>query len=417
MCSPGKKGSGNNRYSFWIISCAAGLALFSSPRADGFFQVDSLAGRAEIQRAGQSHWESAGKGTKLANNDCLRTLDKSTAQLRNAEGDTAIVRGNSQLFINVADDPVTGVLTRHVTVLFGAALFVVQKVLPKAFTHIRDFKAYSPTAVVAVRGTTFTMEVDKSNGSTLIRTLEGTVLVRNILRNTSFYLAYPFETTVSIQTDPAPAVSMTREDLDLLMTWAPKSLVEGRIAEQIASGRTDRQKMTNTLSDKVVVIPFMNKSVFKGSWDISTGVAQAFASRMIRANAGSTVIVAGNAGADPLETGKVNKARYVITGAVDELDISQRAEVDPGATRYREYNTGIFKTTIQLIDVQEKKVVYDGAFAGSVSRPASGQTSWTYIGGLAFNPEDKAFADCIVGMALKQNLEQATAAVMTYLPF
>ena len=70
-------------------------------QADPVVLLDSIAGKAEILKAGKQHWSSATKGMKLFNNDMIHVLEKSKARLQWPDGSSTFVSQNTQILINV----------------------------------------------------------------------------------------------------------------------------------------------------------------------------------------------------------------------------------------------------------------------------------------------------------------------------
>jgi hypothetical protein len=397
------------------VSCLV-LIFHLSLFAEYSVMVESLSGRAEIQRAGQQGWTVVKKGVSLQNNDIFRTQEKCVAMLRSADGDTLIIHPNSQILVNSVENTQAGTVNRTITVFFGAVFFIVEKVLPKGLFRIWDFKTYSPTSVVAVRGSAFCMEVDKKTGSTVIRSIEGTILVKNILRNGSFYLTYPNQTTVALNTDPTPPRPFSKKEIDQMYTWIPQDIIDGLIAKQITKLREDRQKIVGGLEDKIIVMPLANNSKYSGAWDIGAKLADAIQAMLIRANVSMSIIIAGLPGDDPVKTGAAANGRFIVTGEVTDLSMAQFSEPNAAATEINEYNVAKFKVQLRLVDASEKKQLYESVFEGEVSGKIMDQNNWETISRMAFDINDSTFSSSIMGKAIRQALDQSIAEISQYLP-
>lgn len=201
-----------------IFSCSIVFLAHAEPSV----LIDSLSGKAEIQRAGHITWEPCRQGDALSNNDMLRVLANSSARLKWEDNNTVYVRANSQININIFQDQQKELISRHITVFYGALYFVLKKTLPKALTEWADLKVYTPTTVIGIRGTSFTVEVDKKTGTTDVAVLSGTVLVRNIIRNAALFVASSNKTKVEMNADPSGPLPLEEADVAYLKTWAPR---------------------------------------------------------------------------------------------------------------------------------------------------------------------------------------------------
>lgn len=398
---------------------AALILFFSSVLyavEEPFVTLDSLKGKAEIQRAGRQKWELVAKNTKLYNNDILRVLDKSLAKLKWQNGSIIFVNESSQILINLHRDTINDKLTNYATVFFGAVYFIVKKTLPKEVFTQRDTKVYTPTAILAIRGTSFIVEVDKKNGDTKVAIINGTVLVKNILKSQSLFLSAGYQTEISINTDPLIPSPLLEKEIQALQTWVPPKIVLEEMNKQIIEARRAYTTITGKLEDKILVMPFVNTSIYKGTWKIDTKIAALLAKRMtVTSRLKCHLVPAAKAEVDPIKLGQEEKARFVIAGEIKKFEIYKRAEITAAADKYKEHSIANICIQIQLIDIESQKLIYKNDVCQEVSGKNIEGNSWKYIGKLPLDLKNQAFASSILGKALNQTLEQSSVYISRYL--
>lgn len=399
-----------------VLSLALFAASFAGPR-DACATVDSLTGTAEVQKSGQQQWRPLALGAKLGNNDIVRAHDKSFLRISWPDGATSFVHANSQVLINLYESSETNVISAHVTILYGAVFFIIKEVLPKALTKTFDTKVYTPTAVVSVRGTSFAVEVDNKNGATSVKVINGTVLVGNILKNVSSFISAGFQTHVEIKTDPITGKLLLDKDIADLETWVPKPVIERELALQIARANRDHQILAGGFNDRLVVLPFENRSNYSGQWNIGPTLARQLTEQLKQADKNIIVENGDTGAADPLKLGAEKKARFVIIGAIEDFDIVQHAEITVAADEYNEYYIAKVRLHVQLIDVAEKKMVSDNTFSGEARGRNSKENSWQKIGKLELNLKDTRFSQSILGLSLQQAMDQATDKLIQFVNY
>lgn len=392
------------------------LSILSVSAKELFATLDSLSGKAEIQRAGQQKWVLVDKYTKLYNNDIIRVLEKSTARIKWQNGSTIYVNSNSQILINLHSDTINNKLSNYATVFFGAIYFIVKKSLPKAISKSYDTKVYTPTAVIAIRGTSFMVTVKKENGDTRIGVLNGTVLVKNILKSQSIFLAAAHQTDVTINTDPITPSAFLKKDIEKLKTWVPPQVIIDEMNLQIARAKRDYLTITGKLENKIVVLPFNNKTGYKGKWQIEENIASSLAERIkVTSRINSSSIPMPKKETDPIAIGLKNNVRFVITGDIKRFEIVKKAEITAAADKYRELCIANICIEFQLIDVERRTLVYKNEVCGEVSGKNNKGNNWQHINTLSFNLKDAAFSSSIMGKALNQMLEQSSSHLSRYL--
>lgn len=397
-----------------LAFCA--IVLMANPK-ESFVTIDSLAGTAEVQKQGQQQWKPVSLGAKLYSNDLVRALDKSFARIGWPDGTTSYIRANSQVLINMFETPETNIVSTHLTILYGAVFFVVREVLPKAFTKVYDTKVYTPTAVVSVRGTSFAVEVDDKNAATLVKVTAGTVLVRNTAMNVSSFICAGFQTSVELKTDPIAGRLLLDKDIENLKTWVPRPVIEQEIAAQLAKAARDHQILGGGFRDKLVVLPFENRSRYNGEWNIGRTLAEQLLDQLKQNDKNLTIEGVDTVAVDPIKYGEEKKARFVIIGDVEDFDVAQHAEMTVAADNYSEYYIAKVRVRIQLINVADKKLAFDNTFTGETRGKNGRENSWQKIGKLPFSMKDAQFSKSILGSSLQQVMDQSSEKILQFVNY
>jgi hypothetical protein len=371
-----------------------------------FATVDSLTGRAEVQRAGAQSWQKAARGDKLYNNDMIRVLGKSTVRLGWPDQSASYMHENSQIMLAFYESDVTSIISRHITVMYGAVFFVIKEILPKSLIKQYDTKIFTPTSVVSLRGTSFLIEVDDSSGSSTIKVIKGTVLVRNIIRNSSLFVSAGFKSTVEMTKDPNGPKALLDKEIDTLKEWVPVPVIEEEMASQLAKASRDHDVIVGNLKDKILILPFANSSKYTGTWKIQSGFAKMLSEQLKHGHI--VVEVADSAGHDPLAQGIKSAARMVIVGEVLDFDIVQHAEITATADEYREYYVANVRINVQMINVADKRVVFENQYLADKRGANAKDNSWQKISKMAFSLGDQQFTKSILGIAVSQVMEQVS---------
>jgi hypothetical protein len=374
--------------------------------------IDSLEGRAEIQKAGQQRWLAVAAGAKLHSSDVVRALNKSFIRISWPDGNNSFVHANSQIILNFFESNDPDVISTHITVLYGALFFVIKEILPKAIIKTYDTKVYTPTAVVSVRGTGFGVDVEGKSGATTVKVLNGTLLVRNILMDASTFLSAGFKSTVEMKTDPVVPKTLLDKDIADLKAWVPPPVIEKELSTQIVRAQREHRILTDDFKDKLAIVPFVNKSKYKGQWDVGRSFAHQLADQIEQSNKNVAVSDDDTSVTDPLKLGQALNARFVIVGEVTEFDIVQRAEISAAADEYKEFY--IAKTTlrVQLISVADKKMLFDNTFTGETRGKNQKENSWQSIGKLGLVFKDSPFSRSILGASSQQVFDQAAESII-----
>ncbi len=375
--------------------------------------VDSLVGKAEVQRSGQQ-WRPVAVRAKLRNNETVRALDKSFLRISWPDGNVSFVHANSHVLLNFFESSDPDIVSTHLTVLYGAMFFVIKEIMPKALFKTYDTKIYTPTAVVSVRGTGFGVGVDAKNGSTSIQVIHGTLLVRNIIKDVSSFISAGFKTTVEMKTDPIVPKTLLDQDINDLKTWVPADVIESEMAAQLVQAKRDHDVLAADFKDKFVIVPFANTSKYKGPWNIGQAFAMQLAEQLKQSNKDAAVADNAPSSADPLMLGGTHKAKYVVTGGIEDFDIAQHAEITVAADEYEEFYIATVRVRVQLISVADKKRVLDKTFTGEARGKNLRENSWQKIGKLALDFKDPRFSSSVLGASSQQALDQAAENIIRF---
>ena len=404
-----------SRYIFPCILFVISIVFTSFSIEEPWVIIDSITGKAEVQRAGQKEWILINKNTKLFNNDILRVHDKSHAKLLWKNGSIVYVNSNSQILINLHQDTINNMVSQYATVFFGAVYFIIKKTLPKAITSRFSTKIYTPTAILAIRGTSFSVDVEKENGTTRVGVINGIVLVNNILKSNSLFLSAGYKTEIGLNEDPILPIPILKEDIEKLKKWIPPKILMEEMGTQIAQARKDHITITGKLDDKIVLLPFSNISTYNGKWPIQEQIRKLIAENIKNTHQIQCIIPSSiDPDADPFNIGIKNRSKYVVAGEIVRFEIIQKAEMTASADRYREFSIANVCITIQLIDVENKKLLFKNDICGEVIAKNIEKNRWPHIRKLPFDFNNELFAASIIGKALNQALEQTTTQLFRY---
>lgn len=396
---------------FIVIGIFATICASEEPNV----VIDSLSGKAEVQRAGNSDWKVVREGVKLYNNDILRILDRSTARLEWENGSIMYVHANSQILINLYKDKTSNLISKHTTVFMGAVFFIIKKALPKGVFTLHDTKVFTPTAALAIRGTSFEVDVEKTVGKTDIKVLNGTILVGNILRKESIFLSAGYRTRVTMNNDPLVPEPILDEHIDSLKIWVPPPIVDSEMNRQIGSARRDHLIITGKLEDKLIVTPISNSSSYKGLWNISSKLSTFLANKIQQSFKDMSVLTTDKQDIDIVEFGKKQKARFVLTGNIKDFEVIQRAEISAQADKYEELCVAKVGLHIQLIDVGNNKMIYESDITGEIAGKNLQENSWHSISKLPLDMKDKKFSATILAQAIDQAMDQSVGQISRYM--
>ncbi len=139
-----------------MIFCVASACYAIEKRTA---RIVSIEGSCEVKRGGQASWTPASVGMVLSEGDAIKTPRKSWAMLSIDEGrvGTVEVKGDSQMMITeLTATPETQTSATLLDLAIGEVLIKAKKVHGEG----SKFEVKTPTSVVGVRGTTFSVKVE-----------------------------------------------------------------------------------------------------------------------------------------------------------------------------------------------------------------------------------------------------------------
>lgn len=386
------------------------LFLFISiSYAKSSVSFDSLDGVVEIQRAGNVKWEYASKSSKLYHNDLVRIPDTGIALLKWPDGTRSFLHKKSQILVTLLEKKNSTDVVSNVTVMFGAAFFIVKKLLPKDRTE--EMKVYTPTAVLSIRGTSFLVDVDTVEKNTRVKMVNGLLMVKNISKNVSVLLGTPFQTEVTVDQNPVSPYAVLKSDFDSMKLWIPEPVIEEEIARQIENSTQNRIELSGDFQDQCLVAQFVNSSKYSGKWDIAQEFTRQLSSQLRRTLSKTVVMLVDTIVNDPHETAKSINARFCITGTIDKFDLVKHAAISTKGDEYRETVHARVTVTIKMHDFVLNKDIISQSFTSEIQGKNTAENSWDTFHKKVFNLGDTTFTKSIIGFVSVNSLADAAKAV------
>lgn len=206
--------------------------------------IDSVYGKAEIQRESSFEWQLASPGEKLFNNDQLKSLPESHIRLKFGDSTRIFISQNSQLKSNLHNSGNS--LISHITLISGAAFVNVsntnsQKTKSTLFVYTSAIKA-SP------RDCSFLISLtpDKSTG---IRLLQGILPISKIKDGSSLYFNSPYKITIGLNNYYFQQSALLQHDIDSLKCLVPAFIVDQIMGKQLINWRLNSRNLNDKLDD------------------------------------------------------------------------------------------------------------------------------------------------------------------------
>jgi len=156
---------------FQVICLILLLVVFSFSQDSNKASIKFVIGNAELQKNQQSSWEKIGLNTNIHEGDRIKTLTNSRVELEMPDGSIVKINENSVFNVNEIKTPESDGEDKMSFTLWAGNLWAGFK---KIFSDRQERRIDSPSAVVAIRGTTIEMEVDMQLKTT-VRVVEGSV--------------------------------------------------------------------------------------------------------------------------------------------------------------------------------------------------------------------------------------------------
>lgn len=373
--------------------------------------IDSLSGKAEIQRDSQHEWQFIRAGGKIYNNDIIKTLHDSHVRLKWLDSTSVFINSNTQLQINFTEKKNNSFLS-HITLVSGELFFYS----PGSFHEKRnnEFKIYSPVISASSQNTSFLITSKQSNPFTEIKILQGVLELRSLKNIVKIFIGSSYKTSVKSTTDPIPKYALLQEDIDSLRLWVPSDVIDKVMDKQLRDAKRTYQILNGKLEDKCLIISFQNNSEYNGAWDLRKCFPIFFMQRLQIINKNLRSEVSDTVTQDPLSIALLKKARFLLTGEIITFDIIQHAEITAQADEYMERRIARVKLNLKVTETQTGKNVVDSTITGEVAQKRVKENSWETVKLLPFDLQDSSFTSSILGLAITQVLDQG-AEVMAKL--
>ncbi len=380
--------------------------LFAKPSVT----IDSLSGIAQIQRAGAINWEKLTKEAKLYDNDMVRIPDEGIVILRWPGGTQTYVHKKTQVLINLYKNKNDKSILSNATVMFGAALFIVKKILPKDDSE--EMRVYTPTAVLSIRGTSFLVDVDSIQKFTTVKMLNGIISVKNIVKNISIILGTPYQTTIPQNEYPSTPKAVLQEDLDSLKSWIPESVIEREILDQIDNSKQERINLVGNYQERCLISQFTNTSSYIGPWKIEKEITRQFATLLRNKLSSVVVMVSDSSHKETNQVGKNLNTRFCISGNIESFELNKHAEISVHGDEYRESIIAKVCISISLKDLSNNKELIHKSFCAEISGKNIQNNNWNILQRNGFNLDNTTFKNTIIGKAVMKSLLQTVTSAM-----
>ena len=389
-----------------VTFCSLCLFFITSADADAPAVVlDSLAGKAQVQRAGTVKWLPLKQKSKLFNNDMVRIAPEGHGKLRWPDNSMVYMKGGAQILVNIGPSDTKERLLNYATVFMGSVFFVIKKTLPRSATQ--NIQIYTPTSVISIRGTSFAINVEPETGASQIKALCGTIRVSCIANHASAFISAPFKTLVEKLTDPVTSIPMQGAEIKELHSWVPRAVIENEIALHLAQGKRNQMVISGRMDKNCTITTFKNGSKYTGTWDIQHRLPELLAERLKTANPHLTVEISDSLPVRDSSATNGKDISYIISGSVTFLDIIDHAEITVRADEYRERSTGRVQLELSLFDATGNTDLLQTTVTGEHSGKKNNANTIAESEKLPFDPENKAFASSLIGSAVSQALDQA----------
>jgi hypothetical protein len=184
-----------------LLSLLVVIVVLLQGRADDVIDQTAtlvqIDGAVEVLPTGEETWQSVAEGAVIEQGDRIRTGPSATAMLKLFDGSVTALQDEAELTVARMEARRDGL--GKVVVLYQWIGETQHRVEPRRDPSSR-FQVETSTAVVAVRGTEFTVNVEDS-GTTEVKVLEG--LVRVTAQNVTVGVRENEETSVTFREPPS----------------------------------------------------------------------------------------------------------------------------------------------------------------------------------------------------------------------
>jgi hypothetical protein len=189
--------------------------------ATPFITIDSLSGRAEIQRESSIEWQLVSTGEKLFNNDQLRLLPTSHVRIRIGDSIRIFTGQNSHFKVNLLNSGNS--LISHLALISGTAFVNVSN----SSTNKRRYTLFvhTPSIKVSPHDCSFLISL-LPDRSTEIQLLQGILPLSKIKDGRNHYLSPPNRISVGINNDSFQQSVLLQQDIDSLKCFIPAAIID-----------------------------------------------------------------------------------------------------------------------------------------------------------------------------------------------
>jgi hypothetical protein len=377
-------------------------------------KINFLKGKVEIQREGENQWTFAKPDDNLYNNDAVRTYGASYASLGYADESKVLVDQESKVSLNSYYRPGERFKSSFFTAFYGAVFFVIKEMLPKRYEH----RVYTPTSVIAVRGTSFNVRVDKETGLTELKVLNGTVLLKNILNTSEKFINAGQQATVAVTKDPVKKDSISQPEISTIKTWISnidQDLIKAELDKQVFRAQRDKAVLSGTLEDKIMMVRLVNLTNFTYKpWDIEASLGRLL-SDAIKNVTPQPVIFLDNNQEDPAYLAKKEKAKTVISGEIENFEITKTAGVTAEGDQYREYFKAKITVTLYVVRTIDNSLIKKITLQNEAMGPDTPQNDLTLVKKYSLSLSEKGVRESILGNVLEGLLNTLKTSIPQYL--
>ncbi|MBI4248005.1 MAG: FecR domain-containing protein [Elusimicrobia bacterium] len=151
----------------WLLAVSlAAASLFAPISALAATVVSAARGRVEFKESGERRWRRVRVPQTLSSGDQVRTGWVSSAEIRFDDGSKMVVGANGSFMLEKSESAL-----QQVRMNLGKLRAWVRK------RSARSFRVQTPTAVCAVRGTEFSVDVARGSGNTRVDLYNGLLAV------------------------------------------------------------------------------------------------------------------------------------------------------------------------------------------------------------------------------------------------
>jgi uncharacterized protein YfaP (DUF2135 family) len=348
-----------------LIGIAASFLLSFMPKANDSALVKFVIGEVSVQTRGQTDWRSLKLNGEVKAGDRIRTALASRVELTMPDGTVLKINENTIFDVNEIKTPEKDNEDKFSFTLWAGNMWAKFK---KVVSTRQKRLIESPSAVVAIRGTTLEIDVDFDQ-RTRVRVEEGRVVVTSKEADGEVSVGSNQETTVNKGQPPTPPTDYTpgsgqqgKDDEDELVFEIDMTSFVYTDPAVLSSGVPVSGRVTPgaivTVNDRPIPVP--PNGVLTGRLPVSEGVNNF---RMV-AQLGEISTVK-NLGvlvntskpevqlSSPLVSGYINRRDYSLSGAVFDQTPGDKVKVYINSEEVAEVQgRGSFNRTIILNEGQ-----------------------------------------------------------------